>query len=174
MPSVGELWMSLEIKAGEFTEEPLTLRLYLHLHPESCKLRWVEMQAVKPQRVWSSVFVFQTLPETLQSPQAAVSGPARLKPESGPRMESAKHEVWSDAMVVAHSSHWLHESSTPASYFALVLSLVETGARIKISPCSWLLGFGEEVEEWKGCRGQTPTCNTAEKVEEQRRGSFLW
>lgn len=36
---VGELWMSLEIKGGELTEEPLTLGLYLPLHPESCKLR---------------------------------------------------------------------------------------------------------------------------------------
>lgn len=33
MPCVGELWMSLKIKAGELTEEPLTLRL--HLNPES-------------------------------------------------------------------------------------------------------------------------------------------
>lgn len=50
MPSVGELWMSLEIKDGEFTEELLTLRLYLHLHPENCKLRWVEMQACQ---IWN-------------------------------------------------------------------------------------------------------------------------
>lgn len=52
MLSVGELWMSLEIKGGEFTEEPLTLGLYLPLHPESCKLRWVEMQA-KRCSIWN-------------------------------------------------------------------------------------------------------------------------
>lgn len=178
MPSVGELWMSLEIKAGEFTEEPLTLHLHLHLRSESCKLRWAEMQVVpdrKLQRVESSVFVLQTLPETLQRPQAAPSRPAQLKPETGPRMESAKREAWSDAVVVAHSSHWLHESSTPASFCALVLSLLEAGARIKISPCSWLLGSEEEVEERKGCRGQTPTRNTTEEEEEEieKRFSFF-
>lgn len=119
-------------------------------------------------RVWNSVFVFQTVPKTLKIPQADPSRSVRLKPELHRWSLTNMECDLLVAMVVAHSSHWHHESSTPA--WALVLSLLELGARIKISLCSWLLGSGEKVEERKGCRGHTPTRNT---TEEERRDSCL-
>lgn len=175
MPCVGELWMSLKIKAGELTEEPLTLRLYLHLNPESWKLRWAEMQRRLIWNLWESetaCLQFRTLPETPEMLQATARWLLRLKTEFGPRMESAKCEVRSDTMVVAHSSHWLPKSPTPASYCALVCLVLkpETGGRNKncpVSGCSaqerrWRRGGGQKTNThmqnlWRGRTERTET-----------------
>lgn len=170
MPSVGELWMSLEIKAGEFTEEPLTLHLYLHLRSESCKLRWAEMEVVpdrKLQRVESSVFVFQTLPETLQRPQAAPSRPAQLQTRNRPTdgVCQAWSVIWCDGgRTFLPLAPWELNPRLILRFSPLPVRDRIQNKNIALFLAARLWRGGEEERE--GCRGQTPTHNTTKDEEE--------
>lgn len=104
-------------------------------------------------------------------PQATARWLVQLKTVSGPRMESAKCEASSDAMVVAHSSHRLRESSTPASYCALVLLGAKTrsqkqDAGIKIT----------QERRWRregGAGDKHPRGKPVKRKKRENRDSFL-
>ncbi len=128
LPSVGELWMSLKIKAcWEFIEELLTVLVYLYLWPLQMRAGRIKEKgtAVKCKvckvkarhRKAETAFVFFNFPSK--------SGLQKLNPTK-PQTRAEKHDVWSDLSLQG----WYH------TFLLLPLWYCNPRIMLRLSPSS--------------------------------------